>query len=200
MAKESRSYQEIPETPHSVFWVELEGDRNEFNGLAEDLTTNKVLYKGKYAYPPMASAFPPIPMYFEIIAAVGSLVTIADIFYRYLKDKKDDKERKVTFNFGGKELTIHGNYSKEEILFILQNFSKQATSQQMSAISETRKSELKAELVELKRLQKTYQRLVGVGEGEEKPNKEWLAKLNEYRDEKAKVDFKIRRIEDLLKE
>lgn len=200
MSKESKSYEKIPETAHFVFWVELGGSSQEFDRLSEDFSKNKILYKGKYAYPPMAMALPPIPIYFEIIAAVGSLVTIADILYRYLREKKNDKERSIAFSFDGREMKIEGKYSKEEISLILQSFLKIATPKEISALSKKRKKQFRTELIELRRNLKIYQKLVNVGEGQEKPNKEWKSKLRQYRLEKAKVESRISSVEELLRE
>ena len=200
MSKESRLYERIPEAPHIVFWIELGGDRQEFDQLSESFEQNKILYEGKYAYPPMAMALPPIPMYFKIIAAVGSLLTIADILYKYLRQKKDNKARSIAFKFNGKELKIEGNYSKEEILLILQNFSKIAAPKEISAISKKRKMQFKSELKELKRNREIFQNLVNVGKSQEKPNKEWISKLKQYQLEKATIESKISFIEELLKE
>ena len=200
MSMESKSYKKIPETPHNIFWVELGGNREEFNSLSEDFEKNQIHFEGKLAYPPMAMALPPHPIFFEIIAAVGSLIAVADILHKHLKGKKDDRERTITFKFNGKEMKIQGNYTKEEILLIIQKFSKIAAPKDVSAISAKRKKQFKSELKELQQNLKTYQKLVEVGERQEKPNKQWKSKLKQYQLKKAEIESKIGLIEELLRE
>ena len=197
---ESKSYRKIPKSPHFVFWIELQGNRDEFKRLSKDFEKAEIHFDGKLAYPPMAMALPPYTIFFSIIAAVGSLATIAEILHKHLSSKKEETEMKITFKFNGKEMTIEGHYSKEEILKIVQEYSRIARAKEVSAISKKRKKKFKAELKELKTILEAYQKLVEIGESHEKPDKYWKSKLDQYRTKKAEIESKISFIEELLEE
>jgi len=198
---ESRSYKEIPRKPQNIFWIELRGNRNEFKLISEEFDdVENICFEGKLAYPPLAMAPPPYELFFSIVAAAGSLTTIADILHRYLRKKKMDEEKVISFRFDGKELTIKGDYSKEEILIVIQGFSKVAEATEISAISKERKKGLIADLNELRKNLEIYQHLVEVGESSKKRGKEWQSKLNYYREKRDSIKLKISVIESLLKD
>jgi hypothetical protein len=200
MSMESKSYRRMPKSPHFVFWIELRGDRDEFRFLSKSLEEAEIHFDGKLAYPSMAMALPPYTIFFSIIAAAGSLATIANILHKHLTRKKEESGKKITFKFNGKEMTIEGNYSKEEILKIVQEYSRVARAKEISAISKKRKKKFKAELKELKTNLQVYKKLVEIGESQKKPNREWKSKLKQYRTKKAEIESKISFIQELLEE
>lgn len=201
LSMESRSYKKIPDSPQRVIWIEILGNRDEFKSISDEFdNVENVHFKGKLAYPPGAMALPPYEIFFSIIAAARSFATIAEILHKYLINKKNDKEKLVVFKFDEKEMTIKGNYSKEEISRIIQGFSKVAEVTEINAIHKERLKELKAELNGLRKIMPTYKKLVDIGEVETKPSNELKAKLAYYRKRKSEIESKIALIEDLLSE
>jgi len=65
VARESKTYRQIPDTPQRIFWVEIQGDKEEFKFISEELKNDaKIHFKGKLAYPPIAFALPPYEIFF----------------------------------------------------------------------------------------------------------------------------------------
>ena len=142
---------------------------------------------------------PPYDIYFQLIFAVSSIATIADIIYRYLKNKKN-VTGEIKFTFNGKEMVIRGDYSSNELEVILKEFSKIASTSELKILSDNRKKQLTKELETIEKNLPTYQRLVDIGkERTSKGEKINLEQYQHYIKELSDMEVRKQIIEELLK-
>ena len=199
MSLDSQSYKPLPKEPLSSFRLELWLGRDEFRQLSGELSSlDTVVYKGHLAYPFLAYAPPPYESFFQIIFALSSIATLADIIYKYLRKYKKNKGH-IKFVFNEKEMEIKGNYDKDELEVIIKEFSRTASISEISVISEFRKNQLKEELENIKRHLPTYESLVEIGnERLEKGEKLNLNQHQHYIEELDEMMVRKKMIEDLL--
>ena len=196
-----------------VIRIETWADHKEFAELKQELEGSFGLTsRAELFYPTRAlaatraqfSAPPPYEVFLQVIAGVGSLVKLAEILYRFLKKpvpKRDgdgkNEPRAATLKIDGKEMTIRGNWTSDELKLILETFSKQITDEtSLSLLETTRKNELRKELSEIQMNLPKYEELVRVGK--ESRKKEWKEKLREYEKRYEELRGRAESIRELL--
>jgi len=196
-----------------VIRIETWADRKEFAELKQELERAFGLTsRAELFYPTRAlaatgvqfSAPPPYEVFLQVIAGIGTLAKLAEILYKFLKKpvpKRDahgeTKQRAATLKLDGKEMTIRGNWTSDELKLILETFSKQMTdSTSLSLLETTRKNELREELLEIETNIPKYEELVRVGR--ESRKKEWKEKLKEYENRYKELKGRAEAIRELL--
>lgn len=118
-----------------------------------------------------------------IIGLAANLLQIADILHKHL-GKLIEKGRSVNFRFDGKEISIKGNWEKQEIEAILNGFSEileqEEKIKEIEIIAKEKRIKLQKELDEINETLPTYEDLVRIGEKEKERRPSWKNKYNGY--------------------
>jgi molecular chaperone DnaK (HSP70) len=145
------------------------------------------------------SAYSGLPLWevFMLILTVSAnLSTIASLLFQILHDKKN-KANSVVFRLDKKKLEISGNFSKNEIEIILNEFAKVVKDdKEIKLLDEARRRELEDELSRLREVLPTYKELIKP-QGWKK-SKEAITKLEYYQSKQKEIEERISKLQKLL--